>query len=315
MSPVNSSHSHPSTFILTGIPGLETAHIWISLPFCGMYIMAFFGNLIILYVVKTEQSLHGPMYYFLSMLAVTDMVLSTSVSPKMLTLFWFHSKEIDYDACLIQLFFVHCFSSTESGVFLAMAIDRYVAICNPLRHSVILSNPIITRIGLIIIIRGVLLISPFCFLLNRLQFCSNKVILHSYCEHMAVAKLACSNTIINAVYGLIVAFLVVGFDVTFIILSYVLILKVVFRLPSKVARIKAFSTCGSHICVILAFYIPALFTFLTHRFGHNVPLHIHIIIANLYLLVPPMFNPIVYGVKTKQIRSRVLAIFQLNRLF
>ncbi|XP_029457874.1 olfactory receptor 52R1-like [Rhinatrema bivittatum] len=314
MLSVNGTLIRPSAFILTGIPGLEAAHIWISIPFCGMYIMACIGNCIILYIIKTERSLHEPMYYFLSMLAVTDLVLSTSVSPKMLAIFWFHSNEISFDSCLIQLFFVHCFSSTESGIFLAMAIDRYVAICNPLRHSVILSSPVIVRIGLVILVRGVLLISPFCFLLIRLPFCTNKVILHSYCEHMAVAKLACADTIINIVYGLIVAFWVVGFDVTFIALSYFMILRVVFRLPSRAARIKALSTCGSHICVILAFYIPALFTFLTHRFGHNVPLHILIIVASLYLLVPPMFNPIIYGMKTKQIHSRVQAMFHFNRI-
>ncbi|XP_029457684.1 olfactory receptor 52R1-like [Rhinatrema bivittatum] len=314
MSSVNSTPSHPSAFILTGVPGLEDAHIWISLPFFGMYIIAFLGNSIILYIIKTERSLHQPMYYFLSMLAVTDMVLSTSVSPKMLAIFWFHSNEIYFDSCLIQMFFVHCFSSTETGIFLAMAIDRYVAICNPLRHSVILSNPVIVRIGLVILVRGVLLISPLCFLLNRLPFCTNKVILHSYCEHMAVARLACADTIINTVYGLIVGFLVVGFDVTFIVLSYFRILRVVFRLPTRAARIKALSTCGSHICVILAFYIPALFTFFTHRFHHSVPLYIHIIVANLYLLVPPMFNPIVYGVKTKQIHCRILAMFHFKRI-
>ncbi|XP_029457690.1 olfactory receptor 52R1-like [Rhinatrema bivittatum] len=313
MSSMNSSHNHSSTFILIGIPGLEAADIWISIPFCGMYIMACIGNCIILYIIKTERSLHEPMYYFLSMLAVTDLVLTTSISPKMLAIFWFHSNEIYFDACLIQLFFVHCFSFIESGVILAMAIDRYVAICNPLRHSVILSNPVVIRIGLLILIRGVLFSIPFCFLLIRLPFCSNKVIMFSYCGHGIVAKLACADTFINTVYGQTVANLVVGFDVIFIVLSYVMILRVIFRLPTWAARLKAFSTCGSHICVILIFYILALFTFLPHSSGHSIPLYVHVIVSNLYLLVPPMFNPIVYGVRTKQIRSRVLALVHFNR--
>ncbi|XP_029457686.1 olfactory receptor 52R1-like [Rhinatrema bivittatum] len=313
MLSVNGSLIRPSAFILTGIPGLEAAHIWISIPFCGMYIMACIGNCIILYIIKTERSLHEPMYYFLSMLSLTDVVLSTSVSPKMLALFWFHSNEIYFESCLIQMFFVHCFSSTESGVFMAMAIDRYVAICNPLRHSIILSNPVIVRLGLVILIRAFFLTIPLCFLVTRLSFCSNKMILFSYCGYFAVTKLACADTLIDTVYGLTVSILIVGFDVTFIVLSYVMILRVVFRFPSRAARLKAFSTCSSHVCVILTFYILALFTFLTHGFGHNIPLSAHVLMASLYLLLPPMFNPIVYGVNTKQIRCQVLAMIRFNR--
>ncbi|XP_029457700.1 olfactory receptor 52R1-like [Rhinatrema bivittatum] len=313
MSSVNSTPSHPTAFILTGIPGLEAAHIWISIPFSVMYIIALFGNCIILYIIKAERSLHEPMYYFLSMLAVTDLVLSTSVSPKMLALFWFHSKEIYFDSCLIQLFFVHCFAAIESGVFLAMAFDRFVAICNPLRHSVILSNPVIARMGLVILIRGLVISIPLCFLVKRLPYCSNKVIMFSYCGHGIVVKLACADIFIDTVYGLTAAFLVVGFDVTFIVLSYVMILRVVFSLPSRTAGFKAFSTCGSHICVILMFYILSLFTYSLNGFSHKIPLYIHVIVANLYLLLPPMFNPIVYGVKTKQISSRVLAMVPFNR--
>ncbi|XP_029457696.1 olfactory receptor 52E2-like [Rhinatrema bivittatum] len=313
MSSVNSTPSHPSAFILTGIPGMEAAHIWISLPFSGMYIITFFGNCIILYAVKIERSLHEPMYYFLSMLAATDLVLSTSVSPKMLAILWFNSREISFEACMVQTFFTLSFSFIESGVFLAMAIDRYVAICNPLRHSVILSNQVIIRLGLAILIRGLVLSIPDCFLLIRLPFCSNKVISFPYCGTGNVTKLACADFLINIVYGLAITILVVGFDVTFIALSYVMILRVAFRFPSRAARLKAFSTCSSHVCVILMFYMLALFTYLTNRFGHNLPLYVHVIVAIFYFLVPPMFNPIVYAMKTKQIRSHVLRMICFNR--
>ncbi|XP_029457697.1 olfactory receptor 52R1-like [Rhinatrema bivittatum] len=306
MSSVNSTPSHPSAFILTGIPGLEAEHIWISLPFCGMYIITVFGNCIVLYIIKTDRSLHHPMYYLLSMLAATDLVLSSAVSPKMLALFWFNSREIYFESCVTQMFFIHCFSYIESGVFLAMAFDRYVAICHPLRHSVILSTPVIIRIGLVILIRGVFISIPFCYFMIRFSFCSNKVISFSYCGLGNVLKLACVDILINTVYSATVSLLVVGFDLTFTALSYVRILRVVFRFKSTDARLKALSTCSSHVCVILIFYILALFTYLTNTFGHNFPLNFQVIMANLCFLVPPMFNPIVYVVKTKQIRSQVL---------
>ncbi|KFV55017.1 Olfactory receptor 52R1, partial [Gavia stellata] len=290
--------SHPPYFLLVGIPGLEKEQFWIAFPFCIMYAIVVLGNITLLLIIKTEPSLHEPMYLFLAMLAFTDLVLSTSMLPKMLGIFWLGSGEIGFLSCLAQLFFIHTFSSVESGVLMAMALDRYIAICCPLRHTSILSAPVVVALGSLVLARGVLLVSPFCFLLRRMPFCQHHIISHSYCEHMAVVKLACGDTRANVIYGLFVAFIVTGSDMILISVSYTMILRVVMRLSSTEARRKAFSTCASHVCVILAFYVPALFTFLTHRFGQNIPPHIHIMVANLYLLVPPMLNPIVYGVRT-----------------
>uniref|UniRef100_A0A8B9SZF6 Olfactory receptor n=1 Tax=Anas platyrhynchos TaxID=8839 RepID=A0A8B9SZF6_ANAPL len=298
MSSLNfTTPSHPPTFLLAGIPGLEKEQFWIAFPFCIMYTIAVLGNITLLIIIKTEPSLHEPMYLFLAMLAFTDLVLSTSTLPKMLGMFWLGSREIGFLSCLAQLFFIHTFSSVESGVLMAMALDRYFAICYPLRHSSILSMRVVVALGILVLVRGVLLVSPFCFLLHRLSFCQHHVISHSYCEHMAVVKLACGDTRVNVIYGLFVAFVVTGFDIVLIFVSYTMILRVVMRLSSTDTQLKAVSTCASHACVILAFYVPALFTFLTHRFGQSVPPHVHIMVANLYLLVPPMLNPIIYGVK------------------
>ncbi|XP_067397553.1 olfactory receptor 52R1-like [Emydura macquarii macquarii] len=298
--------SNPSSFILLGIPGPEVAHIWISIPCCAMYIIAVLGNFTILLIVRMETSLHAPMYYFLCMLSVTDLVLSTATLPKMLSIFWFNSREIEFSACLTQLYFIHCFSVMETGIFAALALDRYVAICDPLRHSTILTNAVVAKIGLAVLLRGVLLVLPHPFLARRWPYCRTNIIAHTYCEHLAVVKLACADIRSSSYYGLLVTFLVIGPDVSFTTFSYTQILRAIFSLPTKEARLKTFGTCGSHLCVILTFYIPTLFSFLTHRFGHNVPLHFHIIIANMYLLVPPMLNPIIYGVRTKQIRDRLL---------
>ncbi|XP_037696121.1 olfactory receptor 52R1-like isoform X1 [Choloepus didactylus] len=300
------SSSHPVSFVLLGIPGLDSSQFWIAFPFCAMYAVAVLGNITLLHIIRTDLTLHEPMYLFLAMLAVTDLVLSSSTQPKMLAILWFHAHEIGYHACLTQVFFIHTFASVESGVLMAMALDRYVAICFPLRHSSILTPSVVGKLGAVVMLRGVLWVSPFCFMVSRMPFCQNRVIPQSYCEHMAVLKLVCADTTVNRAYGLFVAFSVGGFDIIIISISYVMILRAVLRLPSSEARLKAFGTCASHICVILALYIPALFTFLTHRFGHHVPQVVHIMFANVYLLVPPMLNPIIYGVRTKQIRDRVI---------
>ncbi|XP_065406593.1 olfactory receptor 52E4-like [Chrysemys picta bellii] len=301
--------TNPSTFILQGIPGLEMAHVWISIPFCTMYAIAVLGNFSILFIVKREQSLHGPMYYFLCMLAISDLVLSTATVPKMLSNFWFNSREIDFSACLTQMYFLHCFTGMESGILVALALDRYVAICHPLRHSTILTNSVVAKIGLAVVLRGGILALPYPFLVRQWPYCRTNIIPHSYCEHIAVVKLACADTRLSSYYGLFILSSVTGLDVIFITVSYIQILKAIFSLPTKDARLKTFGTCGSHLCAILVFYIPDFFSSITHRFGHNVPLHFLILMANVYLLVPPLLHPIIYGVRTKQIRDRLLRLF------
>ncbi|XP_053875149.1 olfactory receptor 52K2-like [Malaclemys terrapin pileata] len=310
MSDSNSTDfTNPSTFILLGIPGLEAAHVWISIPFCTMYIIAILGNFTILFIVKREPSLHVPMYYFLCMLAITDLVMSTTILPKMLSIFWFNYREINFIACLTQLYFSLSFPAMQSGILVAMAFDRYVAICDPLRHSTTLTNAVVAKIGLALVLRGTILILPYPFLARSWPYCRTNIIPHTYCEHIAVVKLACADIRVSSYYGLSVAFLVISLDVFFIAVSYTQILRAIFSLPIKDARLKTFGTCGSHLCVILSSYISALFSFLTHRFGHNVALHLHVLMANVYLLLPPMLNPIIYGARTQQIQDKLLQPF------
>ncbi|XP_008064735.2 LOW QUALITY PROTEIN: putative olfactory receptor 52P1 [Carlito syrichta] len=305
MTVCNATQGHPSFFILQGISGMEDKHRLISIPFSSMYFITVFGNCTILFIISTERSLHKPMFLLLCLLALTDLGMSTATIPKMLCIFWFDQSKITYEGCLVQLFFIHSISAMQSAVLMTMAFDRYVAICEPLRYATILSNSRVGLIGLVSLVRAVLFILPMPILLQQMPYHASHVIPTTYCEHMAVVKMACVDTTVNRIYGLVVALLVAGLDLSAIASSYVLIIRAIMRLSSKEAHHKAVNTCTTHICVMLISYTPSLFSFLAHCFGQGIPPQVHTILGNLYFLVPPMLNPIIYGVKTKEFRNKV----------
>ncbi|XP_057606745.1 olfactory receptor 52J3-like [Hippopotamus amphibius kiboko] len=299
---------HPDTFFLIGIPGLEDAQVWISLPFCSIYLMALLGNATILLIIWSDHTLRNPMFYFLAILSAIDLALSTSSVPWMLGIFWFDAHEIGFSACVAQMFLIHTFTGMESVVLLAMAFGRCVAICAPLHYTTILTPRVLAGIGGGITMSPVLTMLPILYLTHRLPFCGARIIAHSYCEHMGIAKLACASIQINAIYGLFVASFLI-FELVLVGISYAYILHEVFHLPHRDACHKALRTCGSHVGVMCVFYTPSLFSFLTHRFGRTIPHYVHILVANLYVVIPPALNPIIYGVRTKQIREHVISAF------
>ncbi|KAM5315909.1 olfactory receptor 51A4-like [Glossophaga mutica] len=303
---INTSQVEVTTFFLVGMPGLEYAHIWISIPICSMYVVALLGNCTILYFIKTEPSLHEPMYYFLSMLALSDLGLSLSSLPTMLRIFLFNAPGISANACFAQEFFIHGFTGMESSVLLIMSFDRFLAIHNPLRYSSILTTVRVAKIGIVLSIRSVLLVLPFPIALRKLKYCQKSQLSHSYCLHQDVMKLACSDNKIDVIYGLFVA-LCVMVDFMIIAVSYLLILKTVLGIASQKEQLRALNTCVSHICAVVIFYLSIITLAIVHRFAGNVSPLFKVLVANVFLLVPPLMNPIVYCVKTRQIRVRVVA--------
>ncbi|XP_067387438.1 olfactory receptor 51G2-like [Emydura macquarii macquarii] len=309
MSAVNDTIFKPAVFLLTGIPGLEDAHVWISIPFCFMYVTSLLGNTVILFIIKTDPTLHEPMYIFLSMLAITDLGLSISTMPTILGIFWLKSRQISFDACFAQLFFIHSLSITESAMLLLMAYDRFVAICNPLRYASLLTPPRVAKMGLVSLLRGVGVAFPTPILLKQHRYSQANILSHSYCLHQDVMKMACSDIRVNIIYGLFVIISTVGLDSLFILLSYVMILKTVLRITSHAERLKALNTCVSHVCAVLLFYTALIGLSVIHRFGKNSPSFIQIVMGYVYMMVPPLMNPIVYSVKSKQIRARIIRMF------
>ncbi|XP_006937097.3 olfactory receptor 51Q1 [Felis catus] len=302
-------------FILTGIPGFEASHIWISIPFCCLYTISIMGNTTILTVIRKEPSLHQPMYLFLSMLAMTDLGLTLTTLPTVMQLLWFNVHEISFEACFAQFFFLHGFSFMESSVLLAMSFDRYVAICRPLHYASILTGEVIGKIGLAIICRCVLAVLPSLFLLKRLPFCRSHLLSHSYCLHQDMIRLVCADIRVNSWYGFALVLLIIVMDPLLIVLSYTLILKSILGTASWTERFRALNNCLSHVLAVLVLYVPMVGVSMTHRFAKHASPLVHVIMANIYLLAPPVMNPIIYSVKTKQIRQGIFNVLFQRKVY
>ncbi|KFO36044.1 olfactory receptor 51I1 [Fukomys damarensis] len=313
MSEINSTAFQPSLFILTGLRGLVGSRLWLGPLLSLMYIITMVGNCTVIYLVSTERSLQEPQYHFMSMLAGADIILSVSTLLSVLKVFILGFYEIAFDSCLTQLFFIHTSSSTGSGILLAMAFDRFVAISNPLQYTAILTSSRVTKMGLAALLRGIALMTPLPILLKRLPFCKGQTLSYSYCLHPNVMKLACGQVKVNILYGLVLVIFSFGVDFLFIAVSYVLIFQAVLGIASKEGQLKALNTCLSHIFIVFIYYGPLLAKTVMHRISLRSSPIAHAVLGNIYLFMPPMLNPIVYSLKNKQIRAALRKSCKIQR--
>ncbi|XP_069059505.1 olfactory receptor 51G2-like [Pleurodeles waltl] len=299
---MSSTNSSLPSFILMGIFGTNDEHVWLSIPLCVSYSFSLIGNSLIIFIVKADMQLQEPMYFLLSMLAATDLGMTLITLPTVLGVLWFEFRTMNFNVCLTQMYFIHSLTATGSAILVAMAFDRYVAICNPLRYASIL-HPMISKIGLVVLGRGVIIMLPQPFLLTRLDYCGNKKLHHAFCFFPDLMKLACTDITINNIYGLFTVILTFCLDSVTILFSYLMILKTLLTSASKEKSLKAFSTCASHISVVLIFYIPLIGLTMAHRYAKNASPLLPLAMGFVYLCIPQTLNPIIYSMKTKQIRN------------
>ncbi|XP_036393575.1 olfactory receptor 52E4 [Megalops cyprinoides] len=295
-------------FIFVGFPEISDYKHLLFFPFFITYILGLAGNSLLLFVIKTSESLHSPMYILISGLAMVNIVVPTAIVPNMLLSFLFDLNEISLAGCLTQMFFTHFFSSVESTILLAMALDRLIAICNPLRYADIMNASAFIKLAAFMLVRSGSIMSALVILARPLAFCRSNVIKHCYCDHMALVSLACDSTAKNNVMGLAVIISFVGIDISVIVFSYIRILNAVLQAAED--RWKAFHTCGTHLIVMLCFYLVGSVTFLSHNLGITMPTGVNTFLGVLYIIFPATVNPIIYGVRTKEIRNCILKMFR-----
>ncbi|ELW54141.1 olfactory receptor 7G2 isoform X2 [Tupaia chinensis] len=265
--------------------------------FLVIYVITVFGNLLIILAIISDSHLHTPMYFFLSNLSFIDLCFSTTTVPKMLLNLQTQSKSISYAGCLTQACFVLLFAGLENFLLAAMAYDRYVAICHPLRYTIIM-NPclcgLLVLVSLLISIADALL---HTLMLLRLSFCTDLEIPHFFCELAQVIKLACSDTLINNILVYLVTSILGGVPLLGIIFSYIQIVSSILRMPSAGGKYKAFSTCGSHLSVVSLFYGTAFGVYISSVVTDSSR---KIAVASvMYTVVPPMMNPFIYSLRNR----------------
>ncbi|XP_043771933.1 olfactory receptor 51A7-like [Cervus elaphus] len=213
-----------------------------------------------------------------------------------------------------QEFFIHLFTVTEASVLLVMAFDQYVAIHNPLRQYAILTSSQVIKTVVLLTSKNIMLILPLPFLLQRLTYCHQNLLLHSYCLHQGVMKLACSDNRVNVFYELSAALSTI-LDLLFITFSFMMILKTVLGIATPREQPKALNTHISPVCAVLIFYVPVLSVAVLHQFASDVSPMIHILMADVFLPVPLLMNPIVSCLKTHQICKKVMGKFVQKEVY
>nr|XP_004667685.2 olfactory receptor 8K3-like [Jaculus jaculus] len=287
-------------FILMGITDRPELQAPLFGLFLANYLISLLGNMGMIILTTVDSQLQTPMYFFLRHLAITDLGYSTAVGPKMLVNFVVHQNTISYKLCATQLAFFLVFIISELFILSAMSYDRYVAICKPLLYTVIMSQRVchvLVAIPYLYCTFVSLLVTTKIF---TLSFCGSNVISHFYCDSLPLLSLSCSSTheiemiiLVLAAFNLIASLLVV-------LVSYLLILTAILRMNSAEGRHKAFSTCGSHMTVVIVFYGTLIFMYVQPKSSHSFDTDK--VASIFYTLVIPMLNPLIYSLRNKDVK-------------
>ncbi|XP_037695424.1 olfactory receptor 5M11 [Choloepus didactylus] len=297
-------------FILLGLSDLPELQPLLFVLFLVVYLITLLGNLGIMVLIRLDPRLHTPMYFFLTNLAFVDLCYASNATPQMLMAFLSEKKTISYAGCFIQCYVFIALLLTEIYMLAAMAYDRYMAICNPLRYSVKLSRRVCICLATFPYVYG---FSDGLFqaiLTFHLTFCRSNVINHFYCADPPLIKLSCSDTYVKEHAMLISAGFNFSNSLTIILVSYAFIIAAILRIPSAKGRHKAFSTCGSHMMAVTLFYGTIFCVYV--RLPTNKTVEESKIIAVFYIFVSPVLNPLIYSLLNKDVKQALKNILRQN---
>nr|XP_020008855.1 olfactory receptor 8K3-like [Castor canadensis] len=292
-----------SEFILMGITDRPELQAPLFGLFLIIYISSTVGNLGMIFLSKVDDRLQTPMYFFLRHLAFTDLGYSTAVGPKMLVNFFVDQNTISYHFCATQLAFFLLLIGSELFILSAMSYDRYVAICNPLLYTVIMSQKVCWVLVAIPYLYCTFMSLLVTIKIFTLSFCGYNVINHFFCDCTPLLSLLCSDTHeIELIIMMFAAFDLIS-SLLFILVSYLLILIAILRMNSAEGRRKAFSTCGSHLTVVIIFYGTLMFMYVQPKSSHSIDTDK--LSSIFYTLIIPMLNPMIYSLRNKDVKYAI----------
>ncbi|XP_051820683.1 olfactory receptor 5AL1-like [Antechinus flavipes] len=303
-----SNHSALPEFILLGLTNRKDLQVLFFGVFLIIYMISVVGNLGLIVLIQVSPQLHTPMYFFLSHLAFVDFCYTSSVTPNMLMNFMQEVKRITFFACAIQVALFISFVVCEIFLLSVMAYDRYVAICNPLLYTVVMSQK--TCISMVI---TTYIYSFFVGILQstvtfHLSFCDSNIINHFYCDDVPLVALACSDTHVKEMLLFVIAGFNTLFSLLIVLISYLLILISILRMNSAKGREKAFSTCSSHLISITIFYGTIIFMYLQPKSNHS--LDTDKIASLFYTVIIPMLNPLIYSLRNKEVKNALQKVIR-----
>ncbi|XP_030042486.1 olfactory receptor 10A4-like [Microcaecilia unicolor] len=307
-------------FILLGFSDLSLpVQQFLCVLLLLVYMLAVTGNLLVFTILTVDPVLHTPMYFFLRNLSFVEMFLTTITVPKTLMNLLTDDGSISFLGCALQMYFFLLFANEECVLLCIMAYDRYVAICNPLRYSIVMSNIRCIYIAMGSWIMCILFQFGQVTFIFSLPFCKSNKIHHFFCDISPVLKLSCTDTYLNDIVRMTASVLFLLMPFVIILSSYIYIFSTVMKMNSKAGRSKAFSTCIAHITTVTLFYGTAMLVYLQPSEGYVDER----VFAICYCLINPLLNPLIYSLRSKEVKGslkrkiwdKVLFLFKLRHIF
>ena len=299
------NQSAVTEFILLGFASNPRTNPLLFTFFLVFYLLILVSNSLLITLIHQDTRLHIPMYFFISVLSLLDMCYTTATVPQMLVHILSKKRAISFARCVAQMYIFLLFGITEYS-FSIMSVDRYMAICHPLRYKVIMSHCMCLLMVGICAAYGVVGGLSYTFFAMRLPYCGPNEIDHYFCEVPAVLKLACADTSLNDLVDFITGFNVIVVPLSLIVLVYVNIFATIMKICSAQGQIKAFSTCTSHITMVTMFAIPCIITYMSP--GSDSLSNNGKKMALFYNISTAFLNPVIYSLRNKDVKNAFLKL-------
>ncbi|NXX45321.1 OL226 protein, partial [Tricholaema leucomelas] len=285
-------------FILVGFPGGEEIQLLLSLVFLVAYVLTVTENAMIVVLVWTNLQLHKPMYMFLGNLSFLEIWYVTVTVPNVLVSLVTKRQSISFTGCMAQLFFFLALACSECTLLAVMAYDRYVAICNPLQYLIIMDHSLCTHLAVGSWLSGFLVATGKVYFISRQTYCGPNIINHFFCDVSPLLQLSCSDVSAAELTDFLLALLILLVPLIVIMASYVCIISAVLHIPSAQGCHKAFSTCVSHLLVVMVFYTASLFIYARPQSIDSFSSYK--LISVVYTILTPLINPIIYCLRNQE---------------